>query len=152
MTGSLRRIDVRGTGGLRLADAWAEGPRTLLGLQIAGFPNFFTITGPGSPSVLVNMPVAIEHHVDWIADCLVYMREHGKTRVEATERAQRAWAVHVAEVASGSLFSRANSWYTGANIPGKPRVVMPYTGGQPLYRERCEAVVKAGYEGFEFRA
>jgi len=152
MTGSLLKIDIRGAGGLRLADAWAEGPRTLLGLQIAGFPNLFTITGPGSPSVLVNMPVAIEHHVDWIADCLEYMREHGKTRVEATESAQAAWAVHVAEVSTHSLFSRANSWYVGANIPGKPRVVMPYTGGQPLYRERCEAAVKAGYEGFEFDA
>jgi cation diffusion facilitator CzcD-associated flavoprotein CzcO len=151
MTGALLRIDIRGSGGLRLADAWAEGPRTLLGLQVAGFPNLFTITGPGSPSVLVNMPVAIEHHVDWIADCLVYMREHGKTRVEATERAQEAWGEHVAEVAKASLFSRANSWYVGANIPGKPRVVMPYTGGQPLYRERCEAVTKAGYEGFAFR-
>ena len=151
MTGALRKIDIRGSGGLRLADAWAEGPRTLLGLQIAGFPNLFTVTGPGSPSVLVNMPVAIEHHVDWIADCIAYMREQGKTRVEATEPAQDAWVLHVAEVASFSLFSRANSWYTGANIPGKPRVVMPYTGGQPMYRERCEAVAKAGYEGFAFR-
>jgi cation diffusion facilitator CzcD-associated flavoprotein CzcO len=152
MTGSLLRIEIRGSGGRRLADAWAAGPRTLLGLQIAGFPNLFTITGPGSPSVLVNMPVAIEHHVDWIADCIEHMRRHGKTRVEATEAAQDAWVEHVAEVAKFSLFSRANTWYTGANIPGKPRVVMPYTGGQPLYRERCEAVVRAGYEGFEFRA
>jgi cation diffusion facilitator CzcD-associated flavoprotein CzcO len=151
MTGSLLKIDLRGAGGLRLADAWAHGPRTLLGLQIAGFPNLFTITGPGSPSVLVNMPVAIEHHVDWIADCIRHMREHGKTRIEATEAAQDAWVEHVAEVAKASLFGRANSWYVGANIPGKPRVVMPYTGGQPLYRERCEAVVKADYAGFELR-
>jgi cation diffusion facilitator CzcD-associated flavoprotein CzcO len=150
MTGSLLKIDVRGKGGRRLADEWAHGPRTLLGLQVAGFPNLFTITGPGSPSVLVNMPVAIEHHVDWIADCLVWMREQGKTRVEATEPAQDAWVEHAAEVAQASLFSKANSWYVGANIPGKPRVVMPYTGGQPLYKERCEAVVKGGYEGFEF--
>ena len=136
MTGSLLRIDIRGAGGLRLADAWAEGPRSLLGLQIAGFPNLFTITGPGSPSVLVNMPVAIEHHVDWIADCIEHMRKHGKTRVEATEEAQDAWVEHVAEVARWTLFGKANSWYIGANIPGKPRVVMPYTGGQPLYREQ----------------
>jgi cation diffusion facilitator CzcD-associated flavoprotein CzcO len=150
MTGSLLRIDIRGAGGLRLAEAWAQGPRTLLGLQIAGFPNLFTITGPGSPSVLVNMPVAIEHHVDWIAACIQHMREHGLTRVEATERAQDAWVEHVAEVARASLLGQANSWYVGANIPGKPRVVMPYTGGQPLYRERCQAVMDAGYEGFEF--
>ena len=91
MTGSLLRMDIRGAGGVRLADAWADGPRTMLGLQVAGFPNLFTITGPGSPSVLLNMPVAIEHHVDWIADCIDYMREHGWTRVEATESAQDAW-------------------------------------------------------------
>jgi cation diffusion facilitator CzcD-associated flavoprotein CzcO len=151
MTGSLLKLDIRGRGGRRLADAWAHGPRTLLGIQVAGFPNLFTITGPGSPSVLVNMPVAIEHHVDWIADCIQHLREHGKTRIEATEAAQDAWVEHVAAVASATLFGRANSWYVGANIPGKPRVVMPYTGGQPLYRERCEAVTKAGYAGFELR-
>jgi cyclohexanone monooxygenase len=152
MTGSLLRIDIRGARGARLADAWAEGPRTLLGLQVAGFPNLFTITGPGSPSVLVNMPVAIEQHVDWIADCIVHMRARGATRVEASEAAQAAWVKHVAEVAKQSLFGRANSWYVGANIPGKPRVVMPYVAGQPMYRERCEAVQRAGYEGFEFRS
>jgi cation diffusion facilitator CzcD-associated flavoprotein CzcO len=152
MTGSLLKIDIQGADGLRLADAWADGPRTFLGLQVAGFPNFFTITGPGSPSVLVNMPVAIEHHVDWIADCIEYMQSQGKTRVEATAAAQDAWVEHVAEVAKYSLFGAANSWYVGANIPGKPRVVAPYTGGQPLYRERCEAVVNADYEGFEFRS
>jgi cation diffusion facilitator CzcD-associated flavoprotein CzcO len=150
MTGTLLRIDIRGANGVRLADAWAEGPRTLLGLQIVGFPNMFTITGPGSPSVLVNMPVAIEHHVEWIADCIAYMRERGWTRVEATEEAQEEWVEHVAEVAQESLFGRANSWYVGANIPGKPRVVMPYTGGQPMYRERCAAVSSSGYDGFTF--
>ena len=127
-----------------------NGPRTLLGIQVAGFPNLFTITGPGSPSVLMNMPVAIEYHVDWIADCIDYMREHGWSRVEATEEAQDAWVEHVAEVGQHSLFGRANSWYVGANIPGKPRVVMPYAGGQPSYRERCTAVRDSGYEGFEF--
>jgi cation diffusion facilitator CzcD-associated flavoprotein CzcO len=152
MTGSLLRIDIRGAAGRRLADAWAEGPRTFLGLQVAGFPNLFTITGPGSPSVLVNMPVAIEQHVDWIAACIEHMREQGKTRVEATEEAEAAWVEHVAEVAELTLFGKANSWYVGANIPGKPRVVMPYAGGQPLYRERCQAVAKSGYEGFEFGA
>ena len=121
ITGPLLRMDIRGTGGVRLADAWSDGPRTLLGLQVARFPNMFTITGPGSPSVLLNMPVAIEHHVDWIADCLDYMREQGWTRIEATESAQDAWAEHVADLGRESLYVRANSWYVGANIPGKPR-------------------------------
>jgi cation diffusion facilitator CzcD-associated flavoprotein CzcO len=150
MTGPLLRIDIRGAGGVRLADAWSTGPRTLLGIQVAGFPNMFTITGPGSPSVLMNMPVAIEYHVNWIAECIEYMREHGWTRVAASEPAQDAWVEHVAEVGRASLFGRANSWYVGANIPGKPRVVMPYAGGQPSYRERCTAVRDSGYEGFEF--
>jgi cation diffusion facilitator CzcD-associated flavoprotein CzcO len=150
MTGPLLRIDLRGTAGIPLAQAWANGPRTLLGIQIAGFPNMFTITGPGSPSVLMNMPVAIEYHVDWIADCIEYVRQHGWSRVEATEEAQDAWVEHVAEVGRRSLYGRANSWYVGANIPGKPRVVMPYAGGQPSYRERCTAVTDSGYEGFEF--
>ena len=120
------------------------------GIQVAGFPNLFTITGPGSPSVLINMPVAIEHHVDWIADCITHMKEAGKTRVEATPSAQDSWVEHVAEVSEYSLLGTGNSWYVGANIPGKPRVVSPYAGGQPLYRERCEAVVDSGYEGMEF--
>ena len=150
MTGSLLRIDIQGSGGLRLADAWSDGPRTLLGLQVAGFPNMFTITGPGSPSVAVNMPVAIEQHVDWVADLIEHMRQHGETRVEATESAQEAWGDHVAQVATYSLVGSANSWYVGANIPGKPRVVMPYFGGQDLYRKRCAAIADSGYEGFEF--
>jgi len=151
MTGSLLKIDIEGSGGVRLADTWREGPRTFLGLQIAGFPNLFTVTGPGSPSVLTNMPVAIEHHVNWIADCIAYMTENGQTRVEATQRAQDAWAEHVAEIAAGSLMASSNSWYVGANIPGKPRAVAPYTGGQPQYRARCDEVVAAGYEGLAFR-
>jgi cation diffusion facilitator CzcD-associated flavoprotein CzcO len=149
MTGALLRIDLRGRGGLRLTDAWQDGPKTFLGLQIAGFPNLFTITGPGSPSVLMNMPVAIEYHVDWIAACIEHLRRNGKSRIEATEPAQDAWVEHVAEVGALSLFGKANSWYVGANIPGKPRVVMPYAGGQPMYKERVEAVTKAGYQGFE---
>jgi cation diffusion facilitator CzcD-associated flavoprotein CzcO len=148
MTGSLLRMNIHGAHGVPLSDAWADGPRTMLGLAVAGFPNMFTITGPGSPSVLLNMPVAIEHHVDWIADCFEYMRDHDIARIEATEEAQEAWVEHVAEVGQFSLFGRANSWYVGANIPGKPRVIMPYTGGQPMYRDRCAAVSDAGYEGF----
>ena len=150
MTGSLLRMDIRGSNGVRLADAWANGPRTLLGLQVAGFPNLFTITGPGSPSVLVNMPTAIEHHVEWVADCIAHMGRNGQKRIEAAVDAQEAWAEHVAELAGDTLWSKGNSWYLGANIPGKPRVILPYTGGQPQYRERCRAVVDAGYEGFEF--
>jgi cation diffusion facilitator CzcD-associated flavoprotein CzcO len=150
ITGPLLRIDIRGSGGVRLADLWSGGPATLLGLQTVGFPNMFTITGPGSPSVLLNMPVAIEQHVDWIAGCIAYMREHGWTRVEPTPAAQEAWGEHVAELGEQSLFVRANSWYIGANIPGKPRVVLPYTGGQPMYRKKCDAVARSGYEGFAF--
>ena len=152
MTGSLLRMDIQGADGLRLAEVWEDGPRTFLGLQIAGFPNLFTITGPGSPSVLMNMPTAIEYHIDWIADCIERMKARGETRVEATEEAQAEWVEHVAEVAQESLFGKANSWYVGANIPGKPRVVAPYCGGQPLYKERCEAVVEADYAGMEFGA
>jgi cation diffusion facilitator CzcD-associated flavoprotein CzcO len=148
MTGTLLRIDIRGRDGVRLADVWADGPKTYLGIQVAGFPNLFTITGPGSPSVLMNMPVAIEYHVNWIADCIEHMRKTGASRIEPTEEAQAAWGEHVVEVGEMSLFGKANSWYVGANIPGKPRVVMPYAGGQPLYRERVEAVTGAGYEGF----
>jgi len=148
MTGSLLKIDIQGAGGRRLSDAWADGPRTYLGLQVAGFPNMFTITGPGSPSVLTNMPVAIEQHVNWIAECIEHMRQEGLTRVEATEEAQDEWVQHVAEVAELSLMGKGDSWYVGANIPGKPRVVMPYAGGQPMYKARCEAVRDKGYEGF----
>ena len=150
MTGSLLRMNITGSRDRSLADAWADGPRTLLGLQVAGFPNLFTITGPGSPSVLTNVPVAIEHHVEWIAECLRFMHEHGFTRVEATESAQDAWVEHVAEVAEGSLYAQANSWYIGANVPGKPRVITPYAGGQQLYRERAEAAAASGYAGFAF--
>jgi cyclohexanone monooxygenase len=115
---------------------------------VAGFPNFFTITGPGSPSVLANMPVAIEQHVEWIADCLVHLREQGFARVEADEEAEREWVQHVAQVAELTLFPRANSWYFGANVPGKPRVFGPYVGGMANYRERCDHVAQKGYEGF----
>jgi cation diffusion facilitator CzcD-associated flavoprotein CzcO len=152
MTGSLLRIDIRGTGGERLADKWAAGPRTYLGLQIAGFPNLFTITGPGSPSVLTNMPVAIEQHVEWISDCLEYMRDQGMMRIEAKQDAQEAWVEHVNEVAKATLFYEAKSWYLGSNIPGKTRVFMPYVGGHLVYKKRCDDVARDGYKGFELRA
>jgi cyclohexanone monooxygenase len=148
MTGPLLSIDLRGRNGVTLAERWAGGPKTYLGLQIAGFPNLFTITGPGSPSVLSNMLVSIEQHVDWIADCIAHLRERGLDVIEATPEAEDAWVTHVAEVGAATLFPRASSWYMGANVPGKPRVFMPYVGGVDLYRQRCDEVAAKGYEGF----
>lgn len=150
MTGALNRIDIRGRGGQLLRDAWADGARTLLGLQSFGFPNLFTITGPGSPSVLANMVVGIEHHVEWIGACLTYLGDHGYRTIEPTLEAQDEWVEHVNEVAEGTMYVAAtcNSWYLGANIPGKPRVFMPYVGGLPRYIEHAEAVAAADYEGF----
>ena len=121
MTGALTRIDIRGRTGTSLAARWSEGPCTYLGLSVAGFPNLFTITGPGSPSVLTNMLPTIEQHVDWIADTLAYMRERNFRRIEATPDAETAWVARVNEIAAGTLFPTANSWYLGANVPGKPR-------------------------------
>jgi cyclohexanone monooxygenase len=148
MTGALLKIDIRGRDGLSLRDKWAAGPRTYLGLQIAGFPNLFTITGPGSPSVLSNMPVSIEQHVEWIAQCITDMQAQGATTIEATVEAEDEWVDHVGQVADLTLFSHANSWYLGANIPGKKRVFMPYVGGVGPYRQRCAEVAARGYEGF----
>jgi len=146
MTGALLNMDIRGRGGLRLADAWAEGPKTLLGLQVAGFPNLFTVTGPGSPSVLSNMLVSLEQHVDWITDAITHLRATNHTVMEPDPAAQEAWVVHVNEVAAGTLYPQANSWYLGANVPGKPRVFMPYVG--PNYKIRCDEIAANGYEGF----
>jgi cyclohexanone monooxygenase len=148
MTGALLAIDIRGREGRSLREAWGEGPRTYLGLAIAGFPNLFTITGPGSPSVLSNMIVSIEQHVDWIADCVTYLRAHGCATIEATPGAQAGWVAHVNEVGHTTLYPRAASWYMGANVPGKPRVFMPYIGGVGAYRQTCDAVAAGGYEGF----
>ena len=148
MTGALLNIDIRGRGGLSLQQKWEHGPRTYLGLQVAGFPNLFTITGPGSPSVLSNMIVSIEQHVDWITDCLTYLGEHNFDSIEATPEAEDAWVEHVNQVADLTLYPRANSWYIGANVPGKPRVFMPYIGGVNLYAQKCEQVAKDGYDGF----
>jgi cation diffusion facilitator CzcD-associated flavoprotein CzcO len=147
MTGALRRIDIRGRHGLRLNDAWAEGPRTYLGLGVAGFPNMFTITGPGSPSVLTNMVVSIEQHVNWIAACLEYLGDNGYRSIEATTEAQDGWVAHVNGIADFTLFPSCNSWYLGANVPGKPRVFMPLVGFPP-YAEQCADVAAKRYEGF----
>ena len=150
MTGALRQIDIRGEKGHTLREKWHAGPRTYLGLMAAGFPNLFTITGPGSPSVLSNMIVSIEQHVDFIVDCLEHMTAKGLDKVDAEPNAEDQWVAHVNEVANQTLYPRAGSWYLGANIPGKPRVFMPYAGGVGPYREICEDVVRDGYRGFAF--
>ena len=148
MTGSVAKIDIRGRNGQTLNQKWAEGPRTYLGLMSAGFPNLFIITGPGSPSVLSNMIVSIEQHVDWITDCIAYMRGRDLGTMEASRQAEDDWVAHVNEVAHGTLYPQANSWYMGANIPGKPRIFMPYIGGVGTYRQICDDVAAKGYEGF----
>jgi cyclohexanone monooxygenase len=151
MTGSLLRIDIRNASGETLRDKWKDGPVSYLGLTVTGFPNLFTITGPGSPSVLTNMIPTIEHHVDWIAECLGHLRASGRSRIEAQADAEAEWVAHVAAIAERSLRPSCNSWYIGANVPGKPRVYMPYFGGMPAYRAKCDAVVASGYEGFATR-
>lgn len=148
MTGTLFKIDIRGCDGLALKEKWAAGPRTYLGIQSVGFPNLFMITGPGSPSVLSNMPISIEQHVEWITDCLRYMQENDIARIEPLEEAEDTWVEHVNEVAHQTLYPHANSWYLGANIPGKPRIFMPYVGGVGAYREKCAEVAANNYEGF----
>ena len=148
MTGALREIDIRVGNGPTLAEKWAGGPLTYLGLMVSGFPNMFTITGPGSPSVKTQMIVAIEQHMDWIGDCLTAMRAKGMTRIEPKPEAERDWVQHVNDVADSTLYPLANSWYLGSNIPGKPRVFMPYVGGFAGYRKKCDAVAANDYEGF----
>ena len=148
MTGSVAKIDIRGQGNITLNQKWAEGPKTYLGLMTAGFPNMFIITGPGSPSVLSNMIVSIEQHVDWITDCLAHMQKESLDRIEPLKDAEDKWVAHVNEVASGTLYPQANSWYMGANIPGKPQIFMPYIGGVGVYRQICVDVAAKGYEGF----
>lgn len=149
MTGALHSIDIRGRKGQTLVDKWSAGPITYLGLGTNGFPNFFTITGPGSPSVLTNMVTSIEQHVDWIANCFDFMQRNGHATIEATRQAEEAWVSHVNEIADETLYPTCNSWYLGANVPGKPRVFMPHIGFPP-YVEKCNEVVAAGYEGFDF--
>jgi cation diffusion facilitator CzcD-associated flavoprotein CzcO len=148
MTGALLAVDIRGRAGRTLREAWAAGPRTYLGLAVAGFPNLFAITGPGSPSVLSNMIVSIEQHVDWIADCIAALRAEGYASIEATPEAQERWVAHVNEVGHATLYPLANSWYMGANVPGKPRIFMPYIGGVGAYRQHCDDVAAQGYAGF----
>ena len=148
MTGPLTKLGIRGRGGVALGDKWSAGPRTYLGLCTVDFPNMFMITGPGSPSVLGNMPTAIEQHVDWICDCIDHLREQGAKAIEPRQDAETSWGEHVNELASGTLFPQTNSWYMGANIPGKPRVFMPYIGGFGTYRKLCDEIAADRYRGF----
>ena len=148
MTGALTRMGIVGRNGKKLADEWEAGPRTYLGLMTAEFPNMFMITGPGSPSVLSNMIVSIEQHVDWISDCVSALAARQLDCIEPTLSAQDAWVDHVNEVAHTTLYPSAASWYMGANIPGKPRVFMPYIGGVGAYRQKCDEIAAKGYDGF----
>jgi cation diffusion facilitator CzcD-associated flavoprotein CzcO len=149
LTGPLLAMNIRGRAGRKLADAWGEGPVTYLGLGVPEFPNLLTITGPGSPSVLSNMPVSIEQHVEWIGDFMEWARQHDVEEVEPTHQATLEWTAHVQEVANTTLYPKAASWYMGANIPGKPRLFLPYVGGVDTYRYKCDEVAGHGYEGFE---
>ena len=151
MTGTILAINITGRDGVAMRDVWADGPRTHLGLMVAGFPNLFMITGPGSPSVLSNMIVSIEQHVDWLCDALAHLRARGLSTMETTLKAQEDWVAHVNEVAHRTLYPQANSWYMGANVPGKPQLFMPYVGGVGTYRQICDEIAAKGYPGFSFR-
>ncbi len=149
MTGTLLQMDIRGRDGLTLDEKWNDGPQTYLGLALYGFPNMFTITGPQSPSVLSNMPVAIEHHVEWVSDTIEYLVDNDVKLIEATRAAERAWTTHNREVAEQTLYTTADSWYMNENIPDKPTVFTPYPGGIDLYHNTILEVAEKGYEGFE---
>jgi len=148
-SGSFLRIDIRGRDGVRLADRWKDGPTAYLGLAIAGFPNFLTVNGPCNPAVLTNVPATIEHDVEWIAGCIEYAEQHGITAIEPTDTAEKEWVQYTAELVEGTMYMRANSWWLGANIPGKPRVFMAFIGGLTKFRKHCAEVAGAGYEGFQ---
>jgi cation diffusion facilitator CzcD-associated flavoprotein CzcO len=151
MTGSLLKLNIEGLGGRKLKDDWQAGPRTYLGLQIPGYPNLFTITGPGSPSVLCNLPPAIEQHVEWITDCIEHMRAHQLQTVQTSDQACDQWQQEVDRAANATLLPQVkHSWYLGANVPGKPRVFMPYAGGLSHYRSICNEVAADGYRGMRF--
>jgi cation diffusion facilitator CzcD-associated flavoprotein CzcO len=152
LTGPLKKLGIKGRDGRALAQEWEDGPQTYLGLAIAGYPNLFTITGPQSPSVLSNMPVSIEQHVEWITECIAHMRRNKLATIEATPQAEDAWGAHVAEVVNSTLMPGANSWYMGANIAGKARRFLPYLSPEGVggYRRKCAEVAENGYEGFVF--
>jgi cation diffusion facilitator CzcD-associated flavoprotein CzcO len=148
VTGPLTRIDIRGEGGLALKDKWADGPRTYLGIQSVGFPNLLTLVGPHNGATFCNMPRCIEQNVEWVTDCIRYLREKGFTRIAATPEAEEAWTEHVNELAVGTLLSETDSWFFGANIPGKKRTVLMYLGGALAYKKKVDEVAANGYEGF----
>jgi cyclohexanone monooxygenase len=148
MTGAMLNIDIRNGAGATLQDKWSAGPKRYLGLMVAGFPNLFMITGPQSPGVKSQMILSIEQHADWIGDCLKHLRSRGFARIEADVRSESKWVEHVNDVADGTLYPLANSWYVGANIPGKPRIFMPYVGGFAAYKRKCDEAAANGYEGF----
>ena len=150
MTGALRRLDIEGRNRETIRDHWQDGPTTFLGLALSGFPNLFVVTGPGSPSVFANMVISIEQHVDWIAGCIDHMRRNEHTTVEADRAAEAEWFAHVNEVGGRTILARGNNWYVGANVPGKPRYVMPYMGGAATYIERISQIAANGYFGFVF--
>jgi cyclohexanone monooxygenase len=152
MTGAMKEIDIHTDAGMSIREKWEHGPRTYLGIMIAGFPNLFMITGPQSPGVKSQMILACEQHVDWISDCMQHLRDHGFSRIEADEDAEDAWVQHNTEVANRTLYPLANSWYVGANIPGKPRIFMPYVGGVAAYKKKCDEIAARGYEGFRMGA
>jgi cyclohexanone monooxygenase len=148
VTGALTRIDLRGRGGIAIQDKWSAGPLNYLGLMVSGFPNLFNITGPGSTAAFTNAMVAIEQHVDWIADCIVHLNQHGHHTIEATEAAESAWVARLSAHAERTIFLSCNSWYLGSNIPGKPRVFMPNVSAFARYAEKCADIAREGYAGF----
>ena len=148
ITGAFKKVDIRGKDGEVLLEKWADGPRTFLGMQSAGFPNMFTITGPTNASTFCNLPRCIEQNVEWIDECIKYMQENDIQRIEATPEAENEWTEHVNETVEQTLLPETNSWFMGANIPGKKRTFLSYSGGSPLYRERCDTIAKEGYRGF----
>lgn len=148
VTGTLMRLDLRGRNGLTIQQKWAPGPLNHLGLMVAGFPNLFNVAGAGSTSAFTSVIVSIEHHVDWIADCIEWLDAHGRATIEPTAEAEAAWVAHVDAMARQTIFLGCNSWYLGANIPGKPRMFMPLTGGFPTYAQQCAQVAADGYPGF----
>ncbi|MGE0822738.1 MAG: flavin-containing monooxygenase [Candidatus Binatia bacterium] len=148
VTGAFNRIDIRGVGGQALKDKWAEGPRTYLGIQTVGFPNLFTLVGPHNGATFCNIPRCSEQNVEWVTKCIRYMREHNRKRIEATPDAEAVWTAHVGDTIANSLLLEANSWFMGANTPGKKRAFLMYAGGSPAYRQKCEEVAAKGYEGF----
>ena len=151
MTGALLHVDIKGKNNYTLKEKWKNGPKTYLGIASESFPNMFMVSGPGSPSVLTNMLVSIEQHVDWIFDCIDYMKVNKLKTIEPSKEAENSWVDHNQDVAKDHVRSSCNSWYIGANIEGKARIFMPYVGGFPEYVKKCNEVSKNNYEGFHLK-